>query len=71
MFQNDSDELGRALKSLEKLGIASRGPFSTSKGEIVVIEDKILLLSEVLDLFSQGRLNRDGIRELCLAGRSK
>jgi hypothetical protein len=65
MPQNHSDELAHALNSLKELGIEFRGPFSTSKGEIVVIEDKILMLFEVLDLFSEGQLNRDGIRERC------
>jgi hypothetical protein len=62
-----TDELARALDFLEELGIKFRGPYSTSKGEILVIEDKILMLFEVLELFSKGQLNRDGIRERCRA----
>ena len=30
-----------------------------------MIEDKILMLFEVLELFSKGQLNPDGIRERC------
>jgi hypothetical protein len=60
-----TDELARALDFLKELGIKFRGPYSTSKGEILVIEDKILMLFEVLELFSKCQLNRDGIRERC------
>jgi hypothetical protein len=58
------DELARALKSLQESGIEFRGPFYTSKGEIFVIEDKALMLFEILELFSKGQLTRDGIRNL-------
>lgn len=58
------DELARALKALQESGIEFRGPFETSKGELLVIEDKALMLFEVLELFSKGQLNRDGIRNL-------
>jgi hypothetical protein len=56
------DELSRALKALQESGIEFRGPFYTSKGEIFLIEDKALMSFEVLDLFSKGHLNLDGIR---------
>jgi len=56
------DELSRALKALHESGIEFRGPFETSKGELVVVEDKALMLFEVLELFSKGQLTRDGIR---------
>lgn len=59
------DEVAYALDLLEESGIKFCGPFSSSKGEILVIEDKILMLFEVLELFSKGELNRDGIRERC------
>lgn len=68
--QDDSDELTRALTSLKELGGEFRGPFVTSKGEIVVVEGTILMLSEVLELFSEGQLNRAGIRNL-LSSQSK
>jgi hypothetical protein len=56
------DELSRALKVLQDAGIEFRGPFETSKGELIVVEDKVLMLFEVLDLFAKGQLTRDGIR---------
>jgi len=56
------DELSRALKALHESGIEFRGPFETSKGELIVVEDKVLMLFEVLDLFAKGQLTRDGIR---------
>ena len=56
------DELSRALKALHDAGIEFRGPFDTSKGELIVVEDKVLMLFEVLDLLAKGQLTRDGIR---------
>jgi hypothetical protein len=58
------DELSRALKALRESGLEFRGPFETSQGELVVIEDKALMLYEVLELSSKGQLTRDGIRNL-------
>jgi hypothetical protein len=58
------DELSRAFKALHESGIEFRGPFVTSKGELILIEDKALMLFEVLELFSKGQLNRDSIRNL-------
>ncbi len=60
-----NDEVAHALDFLEESGIEFCGPFSSSRGEILVVEDKILMLLEVLELFSKGQLNRDGIRERC------
>ena len=60
-----NDEVAHTLDFLEESGIKFRGPYSSSRGEILVIEDKILMLFEVLELFSKGQLNRDSIRERC------
>lgn len=58
----DRDELARALKSLQESGIEFRGPIPTSKGEVMLVGDKILTVAEFLDLFARGQLNGDGIR---------
>ncbi len=51
--------------SLRLQGIAFRGPFCTpSKRIIFVVENNIFLESELVDLFAQNKLNRDGIQEL-------
>jgi hypothetical protein len=53
------------IDSLRIQGIAFRGPFCTlSKRTIFVVESCILLESELVDLFAQNKLNRDGIQEL-------
>lgn len=57
----ERDELARALESLQESGIEFRGPIPTSKGEVMLIGDKILTVPEFLDLFSNGQLNGDGI----------
>jgi hypothetical protein len=51
--------------SLRTQGIAFRGPFCTPAKRIVfVIENYILLESELVELLGQNRLDRDGIRQL-------
>ena len=53
------------IDSLRTQGIAFRGPFRTAgKRTVFVIESCILLESELVDLFTQNKLNRDGIQEL-------
>ncbi|HET6929322.1 MAG TPA: hypothetical protein VFI45_03300 [Candidatus Acidoferrum sp.] len=53
------------LNSLRVQGIAFRGPFRTpGKRTVFVVESYILLESELVDLFMQNTLNRDGIRGL-------
>jgi hypothetical protein len=53
------------LNSLRIQGIAFRGPFRTpGKRTVFVVESYILLESELVDLFAQNMLNRDGIRAL-------
>ncbi len=53
------------IDSLRIQGIAFRGPFCTlGKRTIFVVESCILLESELVDLFAQNKLNRDGIQEL-------
>jgi hypothetical protein len=58
------DELREALKSLKASGIDFRGPFLTSKGELVQVEDQLLKVAELLELFSRRQLNRKGIRNV-------
>jgi hypothetical protein len=74
MGQNDSDtspdELALALNSLRESGIHFRGPFATSRGTLVQIEDQILAVSELFDLFSKGQLTREGIQKF-LSAQSK
>lgn len=60
------EEVEQAVKALQESGIEFRGPFRSSKGDLIVIGDKILMLSEVLELFSKGRLNRQGILDFLL-----
>ena len=53
------------LNSLRIQGIAFRGPFHTpGKRAVFVVESYILLESELVDLFTQNTLNRDGVRAL-------
>jgi len=55
------------LNSLTIQGIAFRGPFrSRGKNVIFVVEGYILLECELVDLFSQNKLNRVGIEEFAL-----
>lgn len=56
--------LTAALKSLQERGISFRGPFATSLGELIVVEDQILKESELIHLFEKGDLTLDGIRRL-------
>jgi hypothetical protein len=60
----ERDQLARVTESLRESGINFRGPYTSSRGQLIVIEDTILTVSEVLELFSMGLLNRDGIRNL-------
>jgi hypothetical protein len=53
------------IDSLRIQGIPFRGPFCTAgKRTVFVVESCILLESELVDLFTQHKLNRDGIQEL-------
>jgi len=53
------------IDSLRNQGIAFRGPFHTpGKRAVFVVESYILLESELVDLFTQNMLNRDGVRAL-------
>jgi hypothetical protein len=56
--------LTAALRSLQERGISFRGPFATSLGELIVVEDQILKESELIHLFEKGDLTLDGIRRL-------
>jgi hypothetical protein len=60
-----ADELALAMDALDGAGIEFFGPFSSLKnGEHFVIADRIVTLTEVLELISKGQLNRDGVRNL-------
>lgn len=53
------------INSLRTQGIAFRGPFCTpGEHTVFVVESCILLESELVDLFTQNKLNREGIQEL-------
>jgi hypothetical protein len=56
------DELREALKSLKASEVDFRGPFLTPKGELVQVEDQLLKVAELLELFSRRQLTREGIR---------
>jgi hypothetical protein len=54
-----------AINSLRIQGIAFRGPFCTpGQRTVFVVESCIFLESELVDLFTQNKLNRGGIQEL-------
>jgi hypothetical protein len=53
------------IDSLRAQGLPFLGPFRTpGKRTVFVVEDHILLESELVDLFGQNKLNREGIQEL-------
>jgi hypothetical protein len=53
------------IDSLKTQGIAFRGPcWAHTKPTFFVINQSILLESELIDLLEQNKLNRDGIQEL-------
>jgi hypothetical protein len=53
------------IDSLRSQGIAFRGPFCLPGNRaFFVIENSILLESELVDLLAQNKLDRDGILEL-------
>jgi hypothetical protein len=57
--------VGAVIDSLRNQEIAFRGPFRTAgKRAVFVVESCILLESELVDLFTRNKLNRDGIHEL-------
>lgn len=60
----DLDQVRAALHALTQAGIAFRGPFASSRGNIIVVEKTILWQSELLDLYARGQLTREGIQKL-------
>src|SRR6267378_3603746 len=53
------------INSLRTQGIAFGGPFCSPGGRtVLVVESCIFLESELVDLFAQSKLNRDGIQGL-------
>jgi len=54
-----------AINSLRIQGIAFSGPLCTpGRRTVFVVESCVFLESELVDLFMQNKLNRDGIQEL-------
>jgi hypothetical protein len=60
----EARELLAALQSLAESGLSFRGPFATSFGELVMVEQNILRRSELIDLHRKGELTRAGIGKL-------
>jgi hypothetical protein len=56
-------QLLAALKALKEAKMEFRGPFASSKGTVVVVENTILRKSELIDLYTGGQLTREGIRK--------
>jgi hypothetical protein len=52
------------INSLRNQGIPVRGLCTQHKGILFLVEGYILLESELVELFAQNKLNRDGIEEL-------
>ncbi len=62
---SESVSVDAVINSLKIRGIAFRGPLCTpGQRAVFVVESSILLESELVDLFMQNKLNRDGIQEL-------
>ena len=61
------DRLIAALRSLEERGISFHGPYATSRGELIQVEDQILKATELIELFERGELTREGIRSFLAA----
>lgn len=49
------DDLARAMNALDEAGIEFFGPSGSSKGDLFVIGDRILRLSEIFELSSKGQ----------------
>lgn len=61
----ETSQVVDVLNALRKQGVGFEGPFRTAKGRIVLlIQDQIVVESELLDLFDSGRLNPAGIASL-------
>ena len=59
-----SEPTNAVMDLLRTQGIAFRGPFQTpGKHVVFVVESYIFLESELLDLYRQNRLHREGIQE--------
>ena len=53
------------MNSLRIQGIPFRGPFHTPGGSVLLLLDGQLFLDvELIDLFKQNKLNREGIQDL-------
>lgn len=56
-------QLQAALNALKKAGLEYRGPFTSSKGNLIAVENTLLRQSELIDLYSRGLLTHEGIRK--------
>jgi hypothetical protein len=61
------ERLIAALRSLEERGISFHGPYATSRGELIQVEDQLLKATELIDLFERGELTHEGIRSFLAA----
>jgi len=60
----ESREITAALRSLQRQEISFRGPISSPTGHrIVLVGNQILMETEIIELWKQGKLNLDGIGE--------
>jgi len=66
-----SDPVADAVAALHKAGLQFKGPFATSKGTLIQVEDQILTVQEVLDLRAKNNLTSNGVRELATRPRAK
>jgi hypothetical protein len=60
--ETSRNKLAAALQALETAGIPFRGPFASSRGDLIQVEDTILRTSELVELFAKGQLSAQGIR---------
>lgn len=60
----DSESINAVMDLLRTQGIPFRGPFNTPGKQIVfAVEDYVFLDSELIELYRQNRLHREGLQE--------
>jgi hypothetical protein len=60
----EQGQVRAALLALADRGLEFSGPFETSKGIFILVENHILKQSELLDMFAHGELSRESIQNL-------
>jgi len=61
----ETQELVAVARTLQKLAIPYQGPYRTVRGRVVfLVEDQIVLDTELVELFSSGKLNPSGVSAL-------